>query len=181
VDTTTGKPTPVALETVLARHLILAERLARGIVGRDAGVALDVVHETVQVLLERQRAGKLALESEAHARNYFLRAVHNRAVDVRAQGERERVLPDEVAAPGGDPARVLGDAEAHSSELAALREALAALPDDERELVRLRYLEGRALREIAERTGAPISTLHSRLGVVLTRIRARIGKRAGGQ
>jgi RNA polymerase sigma-70 factor (ECF subfamily) len=58
------------------------------------------------------------------------------AAQLRASSPSQRVLVGESAA-----------------RLAA---ALAELPDDQREAVRLRYLEGRSLAEIAERTSRSV-------------------------
>lgn len=162
---------------LFARYRPLALRLARGIVAR-ADLVEDVVQDAVRALVERSAAGALRFDSEEHARNYFLRAVHNRALDVLREGEHARVQSQEASQePGGpDPRLGIEAREAHDDQLERMRRALDRLRPAERELVRQRYLEGLAYREIAARTGASISTLHSRIEAALERIRRHVGK-----
>jgi RNA polymerase sigma-70 factor (ECF subfamily) len=64
--------------------------------------------------------------------------------------------PEDIAAPrGSDGATRLACAEALA--------ALAELPDDQQELLRLRAMEGLSYAEIARRTGLPLGTVTSRL------------------
>jgi RNA polymerase sigma factor (sigma-70 family) len=55
-----------------------------------------------------------------------------------------------------------------------MRRALGRLRPDQREALGLRYLEGRSYREIAERLGVSISTLHSRVEASLEKLRERL-------
>lgn len=179
-------PAREAWEVLLARYRPIAVQLARGIV-RRADMAEDVVQESACAVLAQAAAQGGRFESPAHARNYFLRSVHNRAVNMlrdpaRAHVQlREETLvagrsePDEPStrapAQPGAPA-----AEDEPARLERVLRALAELRASEREAVWLRYLEGLSYREISERTGTSISTLHSRVEAALGRIRARIGK-----
>ena len=59
-----------------------------------------------------------------------------------------------------------------------VRQAIDALPADEREVVRLQHLEGLTHTEIAERLGVPLGTVksrshraHQRLAVALSALR----------
>jgi len=66
---------------------------------------------------------------------------------------------------------------AHSSEpveIAALRQALAALGDDQREAVVLREFHGLSYDEIAEAQGVPVGTVRSRLARAREALRARL-------
>lgn len=67
-----------------------------------------------------------------------------------------------------EPERIAAEAEL----LAALNDCVAALPPADRELVRLRFFEGRTLREVAERMKMPEATLReSRLPEACERLR----------
>ena len=59
-----------------------------------------------------------------------------------------------------------------------VRQAIDALPADEREVVRLQHLEGLTHAEIAERLGVPLGTVksrsfraHQRLAIALSALR----------
>lgn len=165
--------------SLFARYRSLALRLAQGIVPR-ADLAEDVVQDAARALVERAAAGQVRFESEEHARNYFLRAVHNRALDVLRAAEGGRTQPLEGAQggepSGRDPLLAAEEREARSFQTERVRRALDSLRPAERELVLQRYLEGLAFREIAARTGESISTLHSRVEAALERIRRTLGK-----
>lgn len=164
---------------IFARYRVLAVRLARGVVLRTE-LAEDVVQDAARAVMERPLPD---FDSEEHARNYFLRAVRHRALDVLRAGERTPEVRQDLAeasAPGGsDPRQSLEDEEDLLHRRERLQQALGRLDRDERELLRERYLEGRAYREIAQRTGAPISTLHSRIEAALGRLRRNFGKEEG--
>lgn len=57
----------------------------------------------------------------------------------------------------------------------AVREAVDALPDDEREIVRLQHLEGYTQVEVAERLGIPVGTVKSRSFRAHRSLAARLG------
>ena len=170
------------LGPLFARYAPLALRLARGIVPHG-DQAEDVVQEAARAVLERSAAGAERFVSAEHARNYFLRAVHSRALDVVRVSERERVASPESAEPAGPVERerllALEEHETRSLSIERLRRALEQLRPAEREAVRMRYLEGLAFREIARRTGASISTLHSRVAAGLEKLRTRMDSRSG--
>ncbi len=90
------------------------------------------------------------------------------AIDVlRRRQRRPTSTLDEEAASTPDPAAVL---DAEQIELTwAVRAAVDALDDDQREVVRLHYVVGLTHPEIAEHLGIPVGTVKSRL--------ARAGRR----
>ncbi len=57
-----------------------------------------------------------------------------------------------------------------------LREALAALPPDERELIQAAYLDKRPLRELAEEAGQTYKAVESRLGRLRQKLKAQVLK-----
>jgi len=79
--------------------------------------------------------------------------------------------------PGAIEALSDGGAAARSAEarvmLARTREAMATLPDDQREALLLVAIEGLAYREAAEMLGVPVGTVMSRLA----RARAKMAER----
>jgi RNA polymerase sigma-70 factor (ECF subfamily) len=65
----------------------------------------------------------------------------------------------------GDVVEPMGEADPEGSHLRrdAINRALAQLPDDQREAVLLRDVEGFEYREIAEQLGVPLGTVESRI------------------
>lgn len=156
------------LEGLFRRVGATAHRLALAITG-DPQAAEDVVQEAFVRLAAREDL----LRDPATLDGYLLRAVRNLALDwlrrarVRA-GSAEGVML--VAAPGeaergADPRRVSN--------------ALLALPPDQREVVVLRVWEGLSFRDIAERTEAPLGTVHSRFRYAMERLRALLAGQGG--
>lgn len=62
--------------------------------------------------------------------------------------------------------------------LARVREAMAALPPEQREALSLVAIEGLSYRETAETLGVPIGTVMSRIGRARARLSAMIEERA---
>src|SRR5262249_11826415 len=64
-----------------------------------------------------------------------------------------------------------------SEDRQLLRQALAELPEEFREAIVLREMEGMSYREIAAVTGAPIGTVMSRLARARERLQEHLGRR----
>jgi len=117
---------------------------ARSILG-DVERAREVVQET---FLKLWRADPT--RHEDHLAPWLFRVCRNRSLDVRGRAARE--APLDVAprpAPGPSPAAQAANREDSRRLLAAVE----ALPARQREVLRLRLLEGLSYREIAEVTG----------------------------
>ena len=86
------------------------------------------------------------------------RILGNKAADAIRQRVRERSLAGEA-----DPADQLAAPAPDGTELQLLQAAIRSLPAGQRELLRLHYLEGFALAEIARLLDIPAGTVKSRL------------------
>lgn len=167
--------------SVLARYRPLALRVAAGIAAPDQ--AEDLVQEAARSILELARSGRARCATQAHARNYYLRAVHNHAVDalreapsggMRSLDEAPALEPPASGACA--PESLAEEREFRALLQPSLARALAGLRTEERQAVELRYLEGLPFARMAARTGASISTLHSRVEAALQKIRVSLGK-----
>jgi RNA polymerase sigma-70 factor (ECF subfamily) len=113
----------------------------------------------------------------------LLTLVHHKAVDaVRREGAiRKRTVPalddgDERPAtqgPGADQA-ALGAVVAGQ-----VRDALGALPAEQRQALALAYFAGYTQREVAALTGVPLGTVKSRMFAGVQRLRGVLGPRLG--
>lgn len=87
----------------------------------------------------------------------------------RAARRPEAVDPEEMPEP---VARDDPEAKTLANELRALLlEAVDELPEEQRDVLSLRQHGGLAFREIAEETGAPLSTVLSRMHYAVTKLR----------
>ena len=90
----------------------------------------------------------------------------------RARGRRPTLHDPEAVEALSDGGAAARQAEARL-DLARARAAMAALPEDQREVLALVALEGLSYREAAEAIGAPVGTVMSRL----SRARARLAQK----
>jgi RNA polymerase sigma factor (sigma-70 family) len=135
---------PVAARLLAARLLPRALRYAARLLG-DKAEAEDVVQEA---MLRLWKAAPDWREGEAQVTTWLYRVVTNLCIDrQRARGRRGAVALDDVADPvDGAPGPVAGLIAA--DRMAALSEALSALPGRQRQAVVLRHIEGLSNTEI---------------------------------
>lgn len=146
-----ARPDGAAASALVAEHA----RALRAFVGarvRDRAAAEDLVQETFAAALDRgvpaEGAGKWLF---AIARNKVLR-------HMRDHEDTTAVIDAPAPEEAGPATRVEGD-----EERARVRAAVAALEDELREVIVLRYEGGLDYRAIAERLEVPVSTIQGRL------------------
>jgi RNA polymerase sigma-70 factor (ECF subfamily) len=105
-------------------------------------------------------------------RSWLLTIVHHKAIDAvrRRTNRAERALPEgpeEFIAAHGRPDEI---AEM-TMDAAAVRAAVALIPEDQRTTIMLAYFEGMTHVEIAERMQVPLGTVKSRLRIGLEKMR----------
>ncbi|MEZ4587744.1 MAG: RNA polymerase sigma factor [Gemmatimonadales bacterium] len=164
-----------ALDCLVAIHRPLAHRIAVGILGdRDQAedVAQDAMLRLSAALPGFQRAGEL--------RPWVYRVTLNLCRDqLRRRRRRSRDLPLEAAA--GHPE--LTDAPRPERTVDAERarravtEALKQLPDEQREVITLRFISGLPYAEIARITSTAQGTIASRVFRALKRLGELLDKR----
>jgi RNA polymerase sigma factor (sigma-70 family) len=133
---------------------------------RDESLAEDAVQEA---FLGLWRAAATFVPERAKASTWILTLVHRRAVDLVRREERRRTEPLEDA-----PETATGSAEETAwlrFERERVQEALAQLPDQQREAIELAYYGGFTQSELAERLGQPLGTIKSRMFSGLSRRR----------
>ncbi|MCU0280298.1 MAG: sigma-70 family RNA polymerase sigma factor [Acidimicrobiia bacterium] len=155
------------------RHARVAWALAHRLLG-ERTAAEDLVQEAF-LALWRGAAGYRP--SRGGVRTWLLAILRNRGIDrLRTQGaqaRRQGLLEQEeqVLRPAGAPAE---EAALGAVQGQAVRRALAQLPDDQREVLRLAYYGGFTHHEIADLLGVPLGTVKSRMRLGLERVRRAI-------
>jgi RNA polymerase sigma-70 factor (ECF subfamily) len=136
---------------------------------RDRGAAEDVQQ---QVFLEVWERGPSYDPRRSSPATWIMTIARSRAID-----HLRRRVPEPR-----DPAGALAEADAQAgpSDLDALHDAwwlagaLADLPDDEAEVLRLRFGDGLTQREIAARLRIPLGTVKTRMVRALERVRPAV-------
>lgn len=127
----------------------------------DRAGAEDLVQEALTRVWHRRRSlAPGALDG------YVVATVRN-----LGSNRRERLAVEARALERHAPAR----ASAIDVDAWAAVEALAQLPEEQREVVLLRIYEGLSFKDVAARTGAPLGTVHSRYRLALERLRSLLG------
>ena len=139
----------------------------------DRSQAEEVAQE---VFLEAWRNAKRFDATRGAAISWLLQIAHARAVDrVRAsQAQRDRDARIGVR-DTAVPVDLVAEQAEVSLESARARRALAELSDAHREAIELAYFGGLTQTEIAERLGAPLGTVKTRLRDGMRRLREILG------
>ena len=163
-----------ALRLVYERYRSMAFALAYRITS-DSGLAEDVLQEA---FLRVWRNAARFVAARASARTWILSIVHHRAIDAVRRRRITTALPDGDALP---PSLVLPDTWADLAgrlDRAAIQAAMGSISDVRREAIELAYFGGLTQQEIAERTGAPLGTVKSRVRLGLLGLRAALAGEA---
>jgi RNA polymerase sigma-70 factor (ECF subfamily) len=159
-----------ALGTLYDRYGVLAHSVAVRVV-RDQALAEDIVQESF-LKLWNSAAGFDARRGSL--RGWLLTLVRNRAIDqLRGRNAQEKREVDVAAVESMEAPPTQADpwrAVAFALERAAVREALARLPVEQRQAVELAYYRGYTLREIAEISKVPLSTIKGRMRLALDKL-----------
>ena len=165
-----------ALETLYDRYRAMAYAIALRITA-DATLAEDVVQDA---FLGVWRHAERYVEGRGSVKTWLLAIVHHRAIDAVRRRRPASELPDpELPAP---PQLVVADVwteVAGRLDAVEVRAAIATLSDVQREAIELAYWGGLSQTEIAQRTGAPLGTVKSRMRLGLLALRQRLAGESG--
>ncbi len=185
-----------ALADLYDRHAEAVYAAACRLLG-DRQTAEEVVQETFLALWNR---AELYDPSVGSLTAWLLTIARNRSVDrLRAAGRRPKAVPFSAAHPDDDSelaalerivssGTVLGgadlgvgpEAELDARETRdAIRAALAAMPEAERQVIVLAYAEDMSQSEIANQLGWPLGTVKTRTRRALRHLRQALGGEFG--
>jgi RNA polymerase sigma-70 factor (ECF subfamily) len=157
-----------ALDELYERYKTMAYSIALRITN-DASLAEDVVQDA---FLGAWRNAARYIEGRGSVKTWLLSIVHHRAIDAVRRRRPTTDLPSREEAP--PPALRLPDVWTEvvaNLDAAAVRAALAALTDVQREAIELAYFGGLTQVEIAEKTATPLGTVKSRMRLGLLAMR----------
>lgn len=158
-----------AFDTVFRANYTRLVRMAESIV-RDRSAAEEIAQEVLLELWRRRQA----LHVQQTIAGYLLRSTRNRALN---HVRHERIVARELAASSADP-REFPSADAHTlgAELErAVRNAIAGLPQQCREVFEMSRDQGLRYAEIANVLEISVKTVEKRMGQALSELRIRLG------
>ena len=159
---------PRGVELLYDRYGGVAFALAYRLLG-ERGSAEDVVQEA---FLNVWRQGATYDTRRGTVRTWLLTIVHHRAIDqmrsVRSKMGADTVIDDAMPLPAKEDTwtEVM-----QGLEHERVRQAMATLPPEQRQVVDLAYYGGFTHSEIAQRVGIPLGTVKGRMRLALDKLR----------
>lgn len=139
------------------------------------GATPDLAEEIAQdVMVAVWRKAASFDGARATAATWIYTIARNRRIDLLRRERRPEPDPEDPLfrpEPPEDPATALAAADRD----ARVRQALATLSDEQREVVRLAFFSGLSHGEIADQLAAPLGTVKSRLRLSFKRLRDELG------
>jgi RNA polymerase sigma-70 factor, ECF subfamily len=159
---------PRGVELLYDRYGGIAFGLAYRLLG-ERGSAEDVVQEA---FLNVWRQGATYDTRRGTVRTWLLTIVHHRAIDqmrsVRSKMGADTVIDDALPLPAKDDTWT---EVVQGLEHERVRQAIATLPPEQRQVVDLAYYGGFTHSEIAQRVGIPLGTVKGRMRLALDKLR----------
>ncbi len=156
-----------AFAELVARHERAAWATARRIVGDDH-TASDAVQEAFLQSFHRLET----LRQAAQFGVWLLKIARREAIRLARSRARQPACP--VSDQGRELAGGNGIGSSLSADSEEILRALGRLPDHERLVVSLRYLEGHSVSEIAQALNRPVGTVTKQLSRAIERLRANL-------
>jgi RNA polymerase sigma-70 factor (ECF subfamily) len=160
-----------AFDELYRRYSAAAYGLAYRLTAQQL-LAQDVVHDAFLALW---RAPEAYDPARGPFRTFFLSLVHHRAVDTVRREERLRARTERAA--NLEPVHDEDVAEAVTEDAflgvrrKEVREALAALPADQRQVLEMAYFQGKTQVQISEEISIPLGTVKTRTLAAMRKLR----------
>ncbi len=125
---------------------------------------------TQEVMLSVWRKASSFDRAQASASTWIFRIARNRRIDAARRMAKPELDPNDPALM--PPAAQAPDEFAHAAGREnRVRAALAELPDEQVMLLQMAFFDGLSHRDIADRIGAPLGTVKSRLRLAFDKLR----------
>lgn len=159
---------PEALARIYEKHLDSMLTLAMGLLN-DRAAAEDVVHD---VFVSFARLGP-GFRLRGRLSGYLATSVVNRVRDYRRRSRRQVQASGRESRPARESVEP-DDVASFTEQAARLNEAVAQLPDEQREVVLLRLKADMRFRDIAKLQQVSINTVQGRYRYGLDRLRSML-------
>lgn len=146
---------------------------------RSRAEAEDVLQEVFLQVWQRAHSFDAG---RGRAFTWLVTLARSRAIDrLRSVGSRERAARASVeeAPPESEPAEWADNAAIRTERAEAVRAALAELPEEQRQVLLLAYLEGMSQSEIAAAKNQPLGTVKTRTRSALRKLSESLRVRLG--
>ncbi|MEZ6011538.1 MAG: sigma-70 family RNA polymerase sigma factor [Hyphomonas sp.] len=156
----------------LAMHY--APRLKAWLMHRGEGdaTAEDIVQDVMVSVWQKAASFD---RSKATFSTWVYRLTRNRWIDHKRKHDRvQPVAPEDMALLADDIVASPHEEFEQSESAIAVREAMATLPPEQKQMLYLAFFEGLSHSAIAARTGIPIGTVKSRIRAPLAKLRGSL-------
>lgn len=162
-----------AVSQLLERHTRRVRDYVRMMV-KDNDVADDLTQEVLIKVVKVLDEGRYT--DKGRFLPWVLRIAHNRVLDYfRAQKQVKTVSESstgfDILGSKNFAEPSIEDTLVSEQQAAEVRSLIEMLPDEQREVVKMRYYEGLSFKEIAEHTGVSINTALGRMRYALINMR----------
>ncbi len=148
---------PSSIEAFRAEIVELLPRLRR--FARSLTRGVEDADDLVQIAIERALLRADQLRPDSQLSSWIFGILRNAWIDeIRARRRRNRIFaPEELGESVADPSA------AEHADVLSVQEAMARLPDEQREVVAMVLVEGLSYKEAAQIMNVPVGTVTSRL------------------
>lgn len=139
--------------------------------GCDSATAEEIAQMTLVAVWQK---AQLFQPEKASASTWIFTIARNLHIDLVRKAKRPEPDPnDPFFVPSGD--KQADDSIAEAQDAARVRAAIATLPPDQQEVLRLSFYEDMSHGQISSALGLPLGTVKSRIRLAFRRIRSDLG------
>jgi RNA polymerase sigma factor (sigma-70 family) len=138
--------------------------------GTDAALAEEIAQDALATLW---RKAALFDPAKSSVSTWLYRVARNRRIDLARRDRSGRIDQEDPSLLPVEPESLDDQIDAQQRE-DAVRNALAILPQEQLDLVKLAFFAGKSHSDIAIETGLPLGTVKSRLRLAFTRLRRQL-------
>jgi RNA polymerase sigma-70 factor (ECF subfamily) len=162
-----------AYEMLYDRYCSLVMGLALKITG-DRSLAEEVVQETFWRVW---RKADLFQTQRGAFTSWFFGITRNLSIDVLRR-QKTQIQPvnetDQIIEQAADPTKDVPEAAWLREKHQQMRAAIETLPKEQRSVIEMAYFRGMTRQEIAQATGEPLGTIHTRARLALQKLREEL-------